>query len=77
MSNVWTAERANEWWRHAGWVFGCNFTPSTAGNQIEFWSADTFDLDVISRELGFAASLGMNAVRVYLHDLLWHLDVAL
>lgn len=71
MSTVWSVGRINEWWHRAGWVFGCNFTPSTAGNQIEFWSANTFDLDVIDRELGYAASLGMNTVRVYLHNLLW------
>jgi hypothetical protein len=35
------------------------------------WQASTFDLATIDRELGLAASLGMNAARVYLHDLLW------
>jgi hypothetical protein len=38
------------------------------------WQADTFDPEAIDRELGWAASLGMNTVRVFLHDLLWTED---
>ena len=53
------------------WSFGCNFIPSTAVNQLEMWQADTFDPETIDRELGWAAGIGMNLVRVYLHDLLW------
>jgi hypothetical protein len=55
----------------AGWLNGSNFTPSTAGNQLEMWQADTFDPATIDRELGWAASSGMNSARVFLHDLLW------
>lgn len=40
------------------------------------WQAATFDPATIDRELGWAAALGMNAVRVYLHDLLWEQDAA-
>ena len=53
---------------------GCNFTPSTAGNQLEMWQAATFDPETIDRELGWAAGLGMNAIRVYLHDLVFDAD---
>ncbi len=53
---------------------GCNFIPSTAVNQLEMWQADTFDLATIDRELGFAAALGLDAARVFLHDLAWHAD---
>ena len=70
----WTAEQANEWYRRQPWLVGCNFTPSTAINQLEMWQADTFDLPTIARELTWAASLGFNTVRVYLHDLLWDAD---
>jgi hypothetical protein len=38
------------------------------------WQAGTFDLPTIERELGWAAGLGMNAVRVFLHDLAWSID---
>lgn len=72
----WDAEAAHAW--HAGlpWLVGCNFTPAYAINQLEFWQPETFDPDAIERELAWAASLGMNAVRVYLHDLLWLQDAA-
>jgi hypothetical protein len=38
------------------------------------WQADTFDLPTIDRELGWAESLGMNTMRVFLHNLLWQQD---
>ena len=58
------------------WRFGANFTPSTAINQLEMWQAETFDPETIRRELGYAAGIGMNIMRVYLHDLLWEQDSA-
>lgn len=70
----WSAECACDWYDRLPWLVGCNFTPSYAINQLEFWQADTFDAVTIERELGWAASLGMNSVRVYLHDLLWDQD---
>lgn len=74
MNARWTSERAWEWHNKQGWIVGCNFIPSTAVNQLEMWQAETFDAATIDRELGLAASLGMNAVRVFLHDLAWHQD---
>ena len=65
----WSIEQAADWQRSAGWLLGCNFAPSTAGNQLELWQADSFDAPTIDRELGWASALGMNVVRVYLHDL--------
>jgi endo-1,4-beta-mannosidase len=50
-------------------VFGCNFIPSTAINQLQMWQAESFDTATIARELKLASSIGMNVVRVYLHDL--------
>jgi hypothetical protein len=70
----WTAERACAWYAEQGWPVGCNFIPSTACNQLEMWQADTFDMATIRRELGWAAGLGFNTVRVYLHDLAWAQD---
>ncbi len=40
------------------------------------WQADTFDLPTIDRELGWAEGLGMNTMRVFLHNLLWQQDSA-
>lgn len=70
----WTVEQAHEWGQDHGWLVGCNFSPSTAINQLEMWQADTFDLETIDRELGWAQDLGFNSIRVYLHDLLWKQD---
>ncbi len=67
----WSQQRARAWQSEKGWLVGCNFTPSTAGNQLEMWQAETFDPDRIALELGWASDLGMNAIRVYLHDLLY------
>jgi len=70
----WSRERAERWYAEQPWWVGCNFTPSTAVNQLEMWQAETFDPATIERELGWAASIGMNSVRVFLHDLVWEAD---
>jgi hypothetical protein len=72
----WTREKAGEWYAHRPWPVGCNYIPSTASNQLEMWQADTFDPQRIDVELGWAAGLGFNAVRVFLHDLVWLHDAA-
>ena len=38
------------------------------------FQAETFDTARISTELGWAANLGLNTMRVFLHDLLWEQD---
>jgi hypothetical protein len=38
------------------------------------WQASSFDESSIQRELEWAAGLGFNICRVYLHDLLWEQD---
>ena len=73
-SRIWPAEQAATWYARQGWLVGCNFIPSTAINELEMWQADTFDPTTIHRELSLAESLGMNAVRVYLHNLAWETD---
>jgi hypothetical protein len=70
----WTTARAHQWYDAQPWLVGCNFSPSTAINQLEMWQADTFDPETIDRELGWAASIGMNTVRVFLHEVAWQQD---
>lgn len=70
----WSAVQANAWAKTQPWRAGSNFVPSTAINQLEMWQADSFDPETIDRELGYAASCGMNAARVFLHNLLWEQD---
>lgn len=70
----WPTEKAQAWYDAQPWLVGCDFIPSTAVNQLEMWQPDTFDPNTIGRELGWAQSIGMNTVRVFLHDLLWGQD---
>jgi hypothetical protein len=70
----WTVEKANQWYEEKGQLLGCNYAPSSAVNQLEMWEAETFDPITIDRELGWAANLGFNSIRVFLHDLLWKHD---
>lgn len=72
----WTPQQANAWYAQQPWLVGSNFIPSTAINELEMWQADSFDLPTIDRELGWAQSLGMNTMRVFLHNLLWQQDSA-
>lgn len=70
----WTPEAANTWYSQQPWLAGCNYAPATAINQLEMFQAETFDTARINTELGWAASLGLNTMRVFLHDLLWEQD---
>ncbi len=70
----WSADRANAWYAGLPWPAGANFVPSTASNQFEMWQAETWDPETIDRELGWAAGIGFNVMRVYLHDMLWAAD---
>ncbi|MEY2916392.1 MAG: hypothetical protein RIS73_106 [Bacteroidota bacterium] len=72
--NIWPAAKANNWYKQQGWLVGADFLPSTAINQLEMWQAQTFDASTIDKELGWAANIGMNVMRVYLHDLAWKAD---
>src|SRR5690606_9625657 len=71
---IWSKDKANDWYSKQGWLVGPNFIPSTAINQLEMWQEESFDTNTIDKELGLAASIGMNTVRVYLHDLLYEQD---
>ena len=71
---VWSKQRANEWYATKGWLRGSNFIPSSAINQLEMWQAATFDPKTIDRELGYAQSIGFNAMRVFLHHVAWQED---
>lgn len=70
----WSKEKANEWYERQPWLVGANYNPASTVNQLEFWQPETFAPDEISRELGWAKDLGMNTMRVYLHDLAWKND---
>ncbi len=67
----WPEAKAKEWMEKNGWLVGCNYIPNNAINQLEMWQEETFDPARIDLELGWAAELGFNTVRVFLHHLLW------
>ncbi|MCY7420953.1 MAG: cellulase family glycosylhydrolase [Chitinophagaceae bacterium] len=73
---VWSIEKSNAWYKQHAWMTGANFIPSTAINQLEMWQADTFDPQTIDQELGWAAGIGFNTMRVFLHSLVWTQDAA-
>ena len=66
----WSGARANAWYAQQPWLVGSNYVPANAINQLEMWQAETFDPQQIDKELGWAEALGMNTMRVFLHDLL-------
>jgi hypothetical protein len=72
----WSKARASGWYQAQPWIVGANFLPADAINQLEMWQAATFDAAEIDRELGWAESLGMNTMRVFLHDELWQQDAS-
>jgi hypothetical protein len=70
----WPPDQAARWYRQQPWLVGSNYIPAGAINQLEMWQADTFDARRIDTELGWAQNIGMNTMRVFLHDLLWQQD---
>ena len=70
----WTQQEANTWYAGQTWPVGSDYIPANAINQLEMWQQDTFDPVRIDLELGWAQSLGMNTMRVFLHDLLFEQD---
>ncbi len=72
----WSAAKANAWYAQQPWLVGSNYIPRDAINQLEMWQAATFDPLEIDQELGWAQAIGMNTMRVFLHDLLWQQDAA-
>jgi hypothetical protein len=72
----WSEPKAKEWYAQQPWLVGSNYVPKSAINELEMWQEATFDPDQIDKELGWAEAMGMNTMRVFLHDLLWQQDAA-
>lgn len=75
-SGRWSQAKAKSWYADQRWLVGGNYVPADAINQLEMWQADTFDPKRIDLELGWAQKMGMNTMRVFLHDQLWLQDAA-
>lgn len=72
--NKWPEADIHQWYSLQPWLKGANFIPATAINQLEMWQEETFDAERIDLELGWAEDMGMNTMRVFLHDLCWRDD---
>lgn len=70
----WSEAEAKAWYAAQPWLVGANYTPASAINQLEMWQAATWDPKRIDYELGLAQGIGMNTMRVFLHDQLWAQD---
>ncbi|KQM94459.1 1,4-beta-xylanase [Sphingomonas sp. Leaf22] len=70
----WTEAQADAWYARQPWLVGANYTPASAINQFEMWQAETWDPKRIDYELNLAQAIGMNTMRVFLHDQLWTQD---
>ena len=70
----WTASEANQWYAKQPWFLGANYLPSNSINELEMWQKESFDPKRIDQEFGWAQGLGMNAMRVFLHNALWDQD---
>ena len=70
---VWSVERAQAWYAsQSSWKQGVNFIPSDAVNQIQMWQ--DYNATTVQRELQWAADLGYNALRVFLHDQMYEYE---
>lgn len=74
LAQRWSAEKANQWYAKQPFFAGCNYINRDSINQIEMWSAETFNPQQIDEEFGWAHDLGFNIMRVFLHDLVWEQD---
>jgi hypothetical protein len=72
----WSEEKAKAWYEQQPWLVGSNYIPATAINELEMWQAQSFDATQIDKELGWAEDMGMNTMRVFLHDLVWEQNAA-
>ena len=72
----WTEKDAADWYAKQPWLVGSNYIPANAINELEMWQADSFDPKRIDLELGWAEAIGLDTMRVFLHDLPWQQDAA-
>jgi hypothetical protein len=74
MHQQWSKEQANNWYRQQGWMCGFNYLPRSAVNWTDIWQAETFNAPIIDEELGWAAEVGYNTLRINLPFIVWQHD---
>jgi len=65
----WSGEKAMGWAQRLAGARGCNYVPRDCCNTTQMWQ----DLDekIIDEELGWAAAIGLNSVRVFVQYLVY------
>ncbi|RKP52922.1 hypothetical protein D7Z26_14305 [Cohnella endophytica] len=73
MADIWSRERAWNWYRERGWIVGCNYIPSNCLGILEIWQAYNHDKvrKTMEKELALAAYTGINSVRMLLPYEVW------
>ena len=74
MHSQWRESQAQAWYQQHGWACGFNYLPRSAVNWTEMWQAETFDVQTIDQELGWAHGYGYNALRTNLPFIVWEAD---
>ena len=74
MSNVWSKERAWEWYNSHTWLRGCNYMSADCANRMDQWQEYGFEerLNTADQELALAASIGFNTIRIIPEFYVWY-----
>ena len=71
----WSEEKANEWYARQPWLVGSQLHPGYRGQSARDVAERRPSISTASNlELIWAENLGMNTMRVFLHDLVWKQD---
>ncbi len=69
VSMTWSIERAKKYMASFGVIKGINYVPSYCHSYIEIWHH--FKEEWIRRELGYAADIGINSLRIFVAECQW------
>src|SRR3569623_1788656 len=72
--NQWTPDQALAWFNSQKYIMESEYIQSSAVNQLEMFQAETFDPVLIDKELAMYGKLGMNSIRVFMHDIAYSID---
>ncbi len=70
----WSLEKAHHWQQNLPWLAGFNYLPRCAVNWTDMWQKETFAVEIIQQELGWAHDKGYNSLRTNLPFIVWQHD---
>ncbi len=73
MGELWSKERAWEWYNNHTWLRGCNYMSADCVNRIDQWQELGFEerLKTTDEELALAAETGFNTIRIIPEFIVW------